>query len=109
MLQILSVGLLLIPFQLSLQAFLALNTPKINTAISTLRLAIILVAMPIGFRALGLPGALIGLVTSSVVCIVVIAFFSIRMQIFNWRRELMPLPVIALGMLAGKLILLFLG
>ena len=109
MLQILSVGLLLIPFQLSLQAFLALNRPKINTAISALRLAIILVAMPIGFKALGLPGALIGLVTSSVVCILVIAFFSIRMKIFNWRRELIPLPVIALGMLAGKLILVFLG
>lgn len=109
MLQILSVGLLMIPFQLALQAFLALNRPKINTAISTLRLTIMLAAMPIGFKAMGLPGALIGLVTSSMVCILVIVFFSVRMRIFDWRRELIPLPAIALGMLAGKLILLFLG
>jgi O-antigen/teichoic acid export membrane protein len=109
MLQILSVGLLLVPSQLALQAFLALNRPKINAAITSIRLAIILGAMPIGFRVLGLPGALIGLVISSAICILVIAFFSVRLRFFNWRREIIPLPAIAFGMLAGKLILLLLG
>ncbi|MDN3275944.1 oligosaccharide flippase family protein [Frankia sp. RB7] len=109
MLQILSVGLLLTPSQLALQTFLALNKPKINTAISALRLLIILGAMPAGFAALGLPGALIGFVSSSAICILVIAFFSARMHFFDWRRELIPLPAIALGMLAGKLSLLVLG
>jgi O-antigen/teichoic acid export membrane protein len=109
MLQILSVGLLLVPSQLALQAFLALNRPEINTAINFLRLVIILGAVPVGYVAAGLLGALIGFVTSSVVCILVISIYSIRIQLFDWRRELIPLPAIALGMLAGHLISLFLG
>ncbi|WP_339037606.1 oligosaccharide flippase family protein [Bradyrhizobium symbiodeficiens] len=109
MLQILSGGLLLIPSQLALQTFLALNKPRLNTAINLLRLVAILVAMPAGFAAFGLPGALMGLVLASLICIFAVAFLSIRHRFFDWRRELIPLPAIALGLLAGKMALLCLG
>jgi len=109
MLQILSGGLLLIPSQLALQTFIALNQPRINTAINFFRLVMLVCAIPVGFAALGLPGALIGLVSSSLACIPVITFFSIRMGFFDWRRELTPLPAIALGMVAAELILVLLG
>lgn len=108
MLQILSFGLLIIPSQLALQTFIALNKPQVNTAINLLRLVLILVAMPIGFLTFGFPGALVGLVASSVTCIIVIAVCSVRMRFYDWRRELLPLPAIALGMLAGQLVLLIL-
>ncbi|WP_029674709.1 oligosaccharide flippase family protein [Bradyrhizobium japonicum] len=106
MLQILSIGLLFVPAQLALQTFLAMNRPKLNTALASLRLATMLCAMPIGFKLFGLPGALVGLAGSSVVCIPVIAFFSIRLGFFNWRRELFPLPAIALGLVAGEFLLM---
>ncbi|WP_083636432.1 oligosaccharide flippase family protein [Bradyrhizobium sp. AS23.2] len=104
MLQVLSIGLIMTPFQLALQTFMALNMPKINYAVAVLRLTLILVAMPAGFWILGLQGALVGLVLSSVACTIAILFVSAKVGILDAPRELLPLPAAAVGLIAGNLL-----
>jgi O-antigen/teichoic acid export membrane protein len=103
MLQILAVGLLAVPFQISIQSFLALGKPKLISLIQGLRLLTVVIAMPVGFHFFGLAGALAGFVSSLVICLPLIAIFSIREGIFNPRRELAVVPVVAVGIGAGEL------
>lgn len=104
MLQILSIGLIMLPFQLALQTFLALNMPKINYAIAVLRLILMLVAMPAGFEMFGLQGALMGMVSSTAICALAILIISTKLNITDARRELLPLPAAGIGLIAGNIL-----
>jgi O-antigen/teichoic acid export membrane protein len=103
MLQILAAGLLAVPFQISMQGFLALGKPKLNSLVSGLRLLTVVIAMPVGFSILGLQGALIGFVSSIVICVPLIAVLGVREKLLDLRRELLAIPAIAIGIGTGRL------
>lgn len=109
MLQILAVALLALPFQIALQAFMVLGLPQITTKILTVRLTVLLIAMPIGFHFLAMPGALWGIAVSQYACLPVIIYYSMRHDVFDLRRELLALPAVFFGMGAGKLLAFLLG
>jgi O-antigen/teichoic acid export membrane protein len=103
MLQILAVGLIAAPFQIASQTFMALGKPKLNTLILVLRLVTVIVAMPVGFRLFGLPGALIGFILSILICLPLFAILGAREGTFDTRRELLVVPAIFVGIGTGTL------
>ena len=103
MLQLLSIGLLLVPFQMSIQYFMALGNTRINTVILAVRLASLYIGMPIGFYFFGLPGAIAGAVISDLSTIPIVAFNSSRYGLFDLTKELSFVPMLGLGAVAGAL------
>ena len=109
MLEVLSVALITIPFQISLQYFVAIGMPFVFTSAVGIRLITLVVAMVFGFRMFGLYGALWGFVASYFGSLPFVVAYSFRFSLFNWRRELLVLPVIILGLAFGKLFAYFVG
>lgn len=101
MLEVLAVGLLGVPFQIAIQCFIALGMPRLNSNILAVRLAALVVAMPIGFQVSGIQGALWGLVLSQLSYLPMIVFYSYRYGIFDLRRELLAVPAVFAGMAFG--------
>src|SRR5262249_2056293 len=102
MLEVLAIALLAAPFQISIQFFMALGMPRIQSIISAIRLATLFAAMPIGFHYFGLLGALCGLVLSQLLYLPVLILFSLRHGLLNFQRELFFLPFVLVGLGAGK-------
>jgi O-antigen/teichoic acid export membrane protein len=105
-LQILAAILLTIPFRLATQAFLSLGLPRLFCSTLAVRLSALLAATPVGFYFFGLPGALAGIVLSHFLYIPTIVLYQIKNGIFDLRRELLLLPIIAMGVGAAELLLL---
>lgn len=101
MLQLLSIALICAPPRAAASYLLAHGQAAALSAILAVRLATSFVAIPVGFHLFGLPGALCGLVLSQFAYVPVIFYFSARAGLFDVRRELVPLPMIGVGMAAG--------
>jgi O-antigen/teichoic acid export membrane protein len=104
MLELLSFMLLAIPLQISIQCFMALGRPQLHSQVLLIRLITLLLAVPGGFQLLGLQGAVLGVVSSQFICLPIIIYYSARHRLFDLRRELMLLPLVAVGMCGGLLI-----
>lgn len=102
MVEILAVGLITVPFQVAIYCFIALGRPQLNSTILGVRLASLVVAMPLGFHFFGLAGALWGIVTSQLLTIPIIIWHSARYGFFDLRRELLLLPIVLVGAGAGR-------
>jgi O-antigen/teichoic acid export membrane protein len=109
MLQILAVGLLTGPFRLATQCFVVFGAPRMYTYIHGLRLIGLLVFTPLGFHIFGLTGALWGIVFSLFLPLPLIVHQMYEYEFFELRRELLFMPFVALGMLAGKILSLAIG
>lgn len=101
MLQILATVLLLSPFELAVQSFMALGKPQYSFRILVVRLLCLILLLPLGFQTLGLPGALWGIVASQFFCLPIIIWFACKFELLDWKRELAVLPMIAVGVGAG--------
>ncbi len=104
MLEILAANLLTVPFQISMQCFTALGMTNLYSSISMIRLIAVFVAMPLGFHLFGISGALWGLVSSWFLCLPAIILYRVRLALFDFRRELLVLPVFGFGIVIGKII-----
>jgi O-antigen/teichoic acid export membrane protein len=102
MLEVLAAALLTVPFQISIQCFMALGMPQLHSNILVIRLVMLFAAMPVGFHFFGLPGALWGLVLSQFLCLPMIILYSARHGLFDLRKELLLLPMVFVGMGVGK-------
>jgi O-antigen/teichoic acid export membrane protein len=102
-LEVLAVGLIIVPLQLANYTFLALGKPWMNSAVSAVRTGLLFVAMPAGFYILGVKGAIWGLVMSQLLSAPLIIIFAAQTGLFAVRREIMVLPMLAVGFAAGKL------
>jgi O-antigen/teichoic acid export membrane protein len=109
MLQILAVALLSIPLRTVTQCFMALGMPRLFSNIIAVRLAALMIAIPLGFHFFGLPGAVWGIALSQLSYIPSLIFYSIKNSLFDLRRELLPLPMVFIGMAVAKLITAALG
>jgi len=101
MVVILAPILVTVPFRMVTQSFLALGKPELQSHILLIRLIFLAVLSPLGFYSIGLTGALYGIVLSHFAYIPLIIFFNVRHELFDWRRELIPLPLFPLGLAAG--------
>jgi O-antigen/teichoic acid export membrane protein len=104
MVEVLASALVIAPFQVSIQCFMALGKPQLNSSIFAVRLVSLFVAMPVGFHFFGLPGALWASVSSQFLCLPMIIFYNVRHGLFDLRQELLLLPVVLAGMGAGSLL-----
>jgi O-antigen/teichoic acid export membrane protein len=102
-LEVLAVGLTAVPLQLASYTFLALGKPWMNSTVSAVRTVLVFVAMPAGFYILGVKGAIWGLVMSQLLSAPLIVIFAVQTRLFAASRELMVLPMLAVGFAAGKL------
>jgi O-antigen/teichoic acid export membrane protein len=109
MLQVLAFGLLTLPFHLATQSFIALGMPKLLSAIILVRLAALLCFIPIGFATFGLQGGLWAIVVAYFSWLPMTIAYMLRFHFFDVRREMIVLPAVLVGGLAGKVIALTLG
>lgn len=103
MLEVLCLVLFEVRYWLSGQCFLALGKPKLLTPIAALRMALIFLGVPIAFRHFGLSGALWAIALSTLATLPVTLMLKLRNDLFDLRRELVVLPVLAVGYAVGML------
>lgn len=97
MLQVLAAGLLALPFRIAAQGFLALGQPRIVSTISAIRLVMLFVLTPIGFKLFGMTGALWAIVLSSLSSVPPTLYYAVKLELLDVRKELLCLPVILVG------------
>jgi O-antigen/teichoic acid export membrane protein len=104
MLEVLAVGLLAVPAQISVQGFLALGLPQIYSKILIVRLIALFVSLPLGFHFFGILGAVCGVAVSQFFPLILMLSWNIRLELFDLRKELLFLPLVVVGLGAGKMI-----
>lgn len=104
MLTILSVGLFEARYGLAGQCYLAMGKPKFLVVVIACRVVALFVAMPLAFAAYGLDGALWVAGTSVLATLPATFFYKIQYKFFDWRRELMVLPWLAVGYGLGHIV-----
>jgi O-antigen/teichoic acid export membrane protein len=97
MLTILSVGLFEIRYGLAGQCYMAMGKPKLMSVVIVCRVVALFGVMPLAFAAYGIDGALWVAGTSVLATLPVTFFYKVQYQLFDWRRELMVLPSLAVG------------
>jgi hypothetical protein len=102
MLQILAVLLLAAPFQIAVQAYLALGRPELHSRILAVRLAALFTLMPIGFLLTGLTGALWGGVAAQLLTVPLVIFYNTGKGLFAPKHELLALAIVPLGAVVGR-------
>jgi O-antigen/teichoic acid export membrane protein len=101
MLQILSIGLLAIPFRVATECFIALGMPQIPSLVSIVRLVTLFVFMLTGFALFGLTGALWGIAVSGLSWIPIQIVFQLKFGLFKLRNELLSASFLILGLFVG--------
>jgi O-antigen/teichoic acid export membrane protein len=109
MLQVLAAALLAVPFQIAIQCFVALGMPHVLSKVLALRLVVLAVAIVGGYHLFDVPGALFGFVASHLLCLPIIIFHCVRHGLFDPRRELLFLPMVLVGMVAGWILTFVIG
>jgi O-antigen/teichoic acid export membrane protein len=102
MLEVLAVALLVVPFHLTMNCFLALGFPKSFSYLIGIRVAAMFVLVPLGFHFLGVPGALWGNVAGQLLSLPAIIYYQLKYKIFDLSTELTLLPTLFAGMLIAK-------
>lgn len=101
MLEILAVGLLAVPFEISNQTFMALGMPRLLSRVLGIRVIALFTTMPLGFHFFGIQGALWGIVLSQLLSMAQVIVFSVKLKLFDLRRELLVSPMILVGLTSG--------
>jgi len=104
MLEVLALALVAIPFRVATQCFLVLGEPRLMSRICVIRLAALGLLTPAGFHFFGLEGALWAIVLSYFSTLPTTIAFVVRHGLFDVRRELLLLPAVLLGMVAGTVL-----
>ena len=103
MLEILSVGLIAVPYRIHLQSAVALGKPKILAAAVAVRLITLLLGIVLGFYFDGMRGALMGMAASQLTQIPYAMACSVRLGLLDLKRELPAIPLVLVGFATGKI------
>lgn len=109
MLSILAISIATIPARLSEQSFLAMGIPRLLSNIMMVRLVAIYSFVPVGFYWWGLEGAIWGIALSHFSRWPLIIYYGNKMNLLDLRKELVVLPLIPAGALAGYAFQLMVG
>ena len=104
MLQVLSITLLALRYQVSDQCFLALGKPRLLTTLNVIRAASLYLLVPLGFHWFGFDGALWGVVLSQFVSIPFSIYLKARNGILDIGKEFLVLPTYLVGVMLGALL-----
>jgi O-antigen/teichoic acid export membrane protein len=103
MLEVLSATLLTVPFRLAGLSLLALGKPRLQSYALLVRLSLMLVCIPMGFRWYDIEGALAGYLISQFASIPIFIFYNFKYHLLDLRKELYFLVILPVGLLTGKL------
>lgn len=101
MLQVLAVSLLAVPCRLANVCLLALGESRMHSHVVATRVAVLLVALPVGFGSFGLMGGMWGIVLSHLAAVPVALTYAARFGLLRPWREIAMLFAFPLGMLGG--------
>jgi O-antigen/teichoic acid export membrane protein len=103
MLEVLSVALLAVPFNLAQYSLLARGLPRIFTNIIAIRVAITIVFIPLGFHMFGILGAIGGIVIGQLSSAPVTIYYQLKFDLFELSKELLLLLLLLVGGIIGEL------
>lgn len=101
MMEILSISLFEIRYSLASQCFMAMGMPKLMIPNLLVRIVALFVLMPLAFKSWGVDGALWVVAGSGLLALPTTLYLKIKHRIFDLKRELAVLPVLALGFVCG--------
>jgi len=102
-LQIMSIGLIAMRYNVSDQLFLCVGKPRLMTVGIVVKMTTLLIFFPVGFYQFGFYGALWGAVMASFSSIPFTLFYQKKLHVFSLKKELITLPLFIVGLLIGKL------
>lgn len=97
MLEILCISLFALRFSLAGQCFMAMGRPKLLAPIILIRVVILFVFVPIAFNLWGLDGALWVVGSSVLFTLPLTLYFKIKFGLLDIGREVVVLPLLAVG------------
>lgn len=103
-LQLLALALLVFPFRIASQAFLALGLANIYFQLSLCRLIGLAVLAPTGFFVYGFEGCVLGIALSYFSSVPLIAVYARRTGLLDIRKEARVLPAFFVGALVGFIV-----
>jgi O-antigen/teichoic acid export membrane protein len=106
-LQVISISLIGLRYNVTEQYFVALSKPYMMTYSIILKTSILFILVPVAFHHFGFHGALWAIVISNFSSFPLTLFYKFKLNIFSLKRELLLLPVFLIGMGIGKVISLF--
>lgn len=101
MLKILAIGLLSVPFNLSVYSLLARGLSRLFSNVVATIAVVTVVATPLGFHFFGTTGAIWGIVAGRLASVPAAIFYQYKHGLLKPSVELLLLPVFFLGMLLG--------
>jgi O-antigen/teichoic acid export membrane protein len=103
-LSMLALGAMASRYLIMEQCYLALDRPQVFSLVNVIRFVFSYVGIPMAFQWGGFQGALIGIVLAQYSGWPVAFYFKVKYRLFSWRAELLGLPLLALGGVAGWLL-----
>ena len=103
MLEILSLMLLAVRYNLADQCFMAIGQPKLMTILNIVRAASLLLLLPLAFAKYQLTGALWAIVLSYFMSVPLTLYFKFKLNLLNITKEIYTLPVFIVGAGAAML------
>jgi O-antigen/teichoic acid export membrane protein len=104
MLEILSLMLIAVRYNLADQCFMAIGKPKLMTFLIVVRAISLFVFLPIAFSKYQMTGALWAIVASNFMSIPLTIYFTYKLKLLNFNKEIYTLPALILGGVVGMLI-----
>jgi O-antigen/teichoic acid export membrane protein len=109
MLEILSLGLLIYPFQLIRSAFTAIGKTHVVAAVSVLQAASLVCCLALGYYFYGPVGAIAGVAISRIFPSMAIILLAHRFDWINAWKELRWIPIYVCGFLIGEIAVFVVG
>ena len=103
-LEILSLMLIAVRYNLTDHCFMAIGKPKLMTYLNIVRAISLFLFLPLAFSRYQLTGALWAIVASNFISIPLTLYFKYKLKLLNISKELYTLPAVLAGALLGVLI-----
>jgi O-antigen/teichoic acid export membrane protein len=100
-LEVLSLSLIMVRYELARQNYIALGVPYYGTVISAVRFASLYVSVPLLYRLGGMQAAIWGIALHELATLPFILAFNARFGLNDFRREAVVLAVFPAGYLCG--------
>lgn len=109
MLQILSLALLSSRYMVTERYLLAIGEPRYLTYLNGIRTISLYALLPLGFYFYGFEGALWMIVLSYFSSVPTTIYFKIKYEIFDFKKEIITLPLLVISILLSKSVMLLLS
>jgi len=103
-LQILAIGLFEVRYRLAEACYMAIGKPKILSQLRILSLMVLYMGVGIAFHYYGLKGVVWTVTLSALASIPVHIYYLTKLGLFDWKRELLILPLFPFSYFVGQLL-----